>query len=142
MGGDPEETWISRKDPYKEPTLSHKEQLDSKDFQVEEGCKLMTGSWTLEWHERLERWENRFPKATGILVTTMSQDYTHQTKTACVLPVTATQESRPHATTAWDSLREAGNLAINVRKSPPFNAMCRPNRTHLQAGYESRASSL
>lgn len=57
MGGDPEETWISREDPYKESTLSHKEQLDSKDFQVEEGYKLMTGSWTLEWHERLERWD-------------------------------------------------------------------------------------
>lgn len=92
--------------------------------------------------ERLEGWENRSPKATRMLVTTMSQDYTHLMETAYVLPVTATQESRPHLTKAWDSSTEAGNLAVNIRKSPPFNALCRPNRTHLQAGYELRASSL
>ena len=68
--------------------------------------------------ERLEGWENRSPKATRMLVTTMSQDYTHLTETAYVLPVTATQESRPHLTKAWDSSREAGNLAVNIRNVP------------------------
>ena len=75
-------------------------------------------------------------------MTTMSQDYTHRTETIHVLPVTATQERRPHVTTAWDSSREAGTLAVNVRKSPSFNALCRPNRTQMQSGCEPRASSL
>lgn len=56
--------------------------------------------------------------ATGMSVTMVSQGHIHLKGDTLLAVVTATWESKPHASASLDFSREAGKLGFNVRKSP------------------------